>query len=93
MLKYVLYKAGRNVRIEMPSSQKACRALIDQLRNGFIIPEPLKEGAATARKNKLKKAKFEWVDGYWIKGEVKYLAAWLMKIRKYDFEELIIKHS
>lgn len=93
MLKKLLHDQGNEYRIVLPSSQKKCRELIHMLRYGFKVEEPLTEHAATQRKNKLKKVGFEWVEGFWCKGEVKYAAIHIMEIPKYDFEELLIKHQ
>ena len=93
MLKAKLAAEGKEMRIVLPSSQKKCRELIDMLKNGFKLEEPLTEHAATARKNKLKKLKFEWIEGYWVKGESKYLAAWIMQLPNFEFQELLLKHS
>ena len=90
MLKHKLHNEGREMNIVMPSNQKQCREVVDGVLHGFKLSEPLTEHAATARKNKLKKAGFEWVDGYWIKGDSKHLAHWIMQLPNFDFIELLI---
>lgn len=90
MLKKHLHDTQNEYRIVLPSSQKKCRELIDMLRNGFKLEEPLTEHAANARKAKLKNAGLEWVDGFWCKGGFRYVAGMLMQMPKYDFEEFLI---
>ena len=95
MLKYLLHTQGTEYQIEMPSSQKACRAIIECLKTGWVLTEPLTESAATQRKNKLKKNGWAWSDGDWTKrGEtLGYEAEYIMSLPKYDFEEFLLKHK
>jgi len=106
MLKYMLHTQGTEYQIEMPSSQKACRAIIEQLKTGWVLSEPLTESAATRRKNNLKKEGWIWESGMWLKafkdkyndgtivdGTAVYNAERIMKLRHYDFEELLLKHK
>jgi len=90
MLKYHFYKQGKEINILMPSNQLKCRNVIDGILNGFKLEEPLTEHAATARKNKLKKAGFVWKEGMWVSNDQLYMADWIMNIPKYEFEELLI---
>ena len=90
LLKYQFYKQGKDINILMPSNQLKCRNVIDGILNGFKLEEPLTEYAATARKNKLKKAGFVWKEGMWVSNDQLYLADWIMNIPKYEFEELLI---
>jgi len=101
LLKHKLFLEGKEPRIEMPSSQKACRAIIECLKTGWVLAEPLTESAATQRKNKLKKNGFTWHEGEWSKTILfglrgciaAYRAEYLMSLPKYEFEELLLKHK
>jgi len=93
LLKYQFYKQGKEINILMPSNQLKCRNVIDGILNGFKLEEPLTEHAATARKNKLKKAGFVWQDNNWCKDKTLYMSHWIMNLTKFDFEELLIKHK
>ena len=99
LLKNLLYQQGLMYRIVLPSTQKACRELIQQLKTGFVLSEPLTESAGTRRKNKLKKAGWIWSDGDWLfYGEDAYpvahcSAAYIMNLPTFEFEELLIKHQ
>lgn len=89
MLKHHLHLEGTEYRIEMPSSQTKCRAIIEQIKNGWVLQDQLTEHAATARKNKLKKAGWIWHDGYWTKGDVHIPASKIMSLPVYEFTELL----
>jgi|GEM_PF-2660211 len=99
MLKYMLHTQGTEYQIEMPSSQKRCRAIIERIQTGWVLEEPLTESAATRRKNKLKKAGWTWLNGNWEMRDglgflnATYPASYLMGLQNYDFEELLIKYQ
>ena len=97
LLKHKLHLEGKEFQIEMPSSQKACRAIIEQLKTGWIVSEPLTESAATKRKNRLKKEGWIWNSGEWVKRNehayVSYSSAYIMSLRNFYFEELLLKHK
>lgn len=99
LLKSKLSLEGKQPRIVMPSSQTKCRSIIEQLKSGWVIDEPLTESAATQRKNKLKKAGWIWADGDWLYygtdayPDAHYNSSWIMNLPKYEFEELLLKHK
>lgn len=52
----------------------------------------------TVRKNKLKKAGWQFVDGSWIapisiEGIAGHKASWIMALESLDFEQLLLKHK
>ncbi len=98
MLKYLLHTQGTEYQIEMPSSQRRCREIIECLKTGWVLETPLTESAATQRKNKLKKNGWLWSNGQWRKyydnvNAVYHDASYLMTLPKYEFEELLLKHK
>lgn len=98
MFRKYLNDRGEEPRIELPSSQKACRKLVESIRQGFFtVDEPITENAATRRKNKLTKAGFWWEHGRWyLYNDVNfegYDASYIMSLCHYDFEELLLKHK
>ena len=100
LLKHILTTQGKNPRIVMPSTQKKCLKLIQEIKdNSFTVDEPLTENAGTKRKNKLKRNGWEWLNGNWEKRDglgflsVTHNASYIMSLPIYEFEELLIKYK
>lgn len=97
LLKHLLHLQGTEYRIEMPSSQKACRAIIEQIQNGWVLQEQLTESAANKRKSRLRKEGWAWNESHWYKHHngttYRFEASSIMKLPIYEFEELLIKYK
>lgn len=93
LLKHHLHLLSTEYRIEMPSSQTKCRAIIEQIKTGWVLQEQLSESAATKRKNKLKKNGWVWDGGRWMKSGWIFDAGMIMSMPVYEFEELLINHK
>lgn len=90
MLKMMFHALGTEYRIEMPSSQKKCRELIESIKRGyFLVEEPISEAVGKSRKKALTALGFEWREGRWGRKGWIYDAGFLMSLHNYDFQELI----
>lgn len=94
MLKFMLFCLDTEYRIEMPSSQKRCREVVESIKRGyFTVDEPISESVAKSRRKALTDSGFNWINYNWIKGEVTYDSHWIMSLQKYDFEQLVKRIS